>query len=144
MSLNNINKSFMHIGQIFIRQISRVHNDWSNNDGFSRGEIENYLEDQVACNTCITYTHQKQRLFDYSIYQLYYYILCNYSTLTVFTTAFGIWYLCAAADRHNDPVTLRETTSTLAVPPITRAPRRRRAHYRRRTRKSPPYLRRRR
>lgn len=62
----------------------------------------------------------------------YYNILCN-NTLTMFTTAFGIWYLCAAADRHNDPVTLRETTSALAVlPPITRTPRRRRAHYRRR------------
>lgn len=51
----------------------------------------------------------------------------------MFTIAFGIWYLCAAADRHNDPVTLRETTSTLAVPPITRAPHHReRAHHRRR------------
>jgi hypothetical protein len=63
------------------------------------------------------------------------------STLTVFTTAFGIWYLCAAADRHNDPVTLRETTSTLAVPPITRAPRHH-AHHRRWPRGPPPYLRR--
>lgn len=67
------------------------------------------------------------------------YIVCN-STLTVFTTAFGIWYLCAAADRHNDPVTLRETTSALAVPPITRAPRCRRAHYRLQQSEPPSYL----
>lgn len=57
----------------------------------------------------------------------------------MFTTAFGIWYLCAAADRHNDPVTLRETTSALAVPPITRAPHHRgRAHHRRRPPGPPP------
>lgn len=48
----------------------------------------------------------------------------------MFTRAFGVGYLCAAADRHNDPVTLRETTSAIAVRPITRAPDCR-AHYRR-------------
>lgn len=62
----------------------------------------------------------------------YYDFSYDYSTLTVFTTAFGIWYLCAAADRHNDPMTLRETTSALVVPPITRALARHHAHYRRR------------
>lgn len=70
--------------------------------------------------------------YKFVLYNYYYHVACDYSTLTVFTTAFGIRYLCAAADRHNDPMTLRETTSALSVPPITSTPARRRAHYRRR------------
>jgi hypothetical protein len=124
--------------------LGRAHDSWSNNNGLWRdGNRKSSAGPRVRSrHTCLCTARENSARPIVRISLLYSTEL--YSTLTVFTTAFGIWYLCAAADRHNDPVTLRETTSTLAVPPITRAPRRRRAHYRRRTRGPPPYLRRRR